>query len=380
MLLIAEAYAKAGMVTVAIDAAKHGDRSFCTSGTTGLPGCNAGIACNTNLPTGAQGDTHPPGACADGKLAKLGLNGQPALDGNVRVSGNYLISANFFRTRDTMRQDIIDQSQLVHTIAFVPGAPTAQGFGNTVFDHMFNRKPGGRAVGLVIDPSKVYFTGQSLGSIEGAADIASNPRISKAVLNVGGGTVTDVFTQSPSFQTQVNLLLNGLGIDRVHNPSGFLQFLTVAKTVLDPADPINFVGHLTANTLPDFTSATGAAQAPKSILTQMAFCDQTVPNPFNLLFASNAPTGPLPTSAQFFTDGANPASPNFTGTFQLFTGSGFTSLTSCVLGQPPAAGSISHGFLLDPTAPGTGTATASAQTDAAAFLSLGTKPRVWENQ
>src|SRR5262249_15877359 len=32
MLSVADSYAAAGMVTVAIDAAKHGDRSFCTSG------------------------------------------------------------------------------------------------------------------------------------------------------------------------------------------------------------------------------------------------------------------------------------------------------------------------------------------------------------
>ena len=32
MLRVANAFAKQGMVTVAIDAAKHGDRSLCSSG------------------------------------------------------------------------------------------------------------------------------------------------------------------------------------------------------------------------------------------------------------------------------------------------------------------------------------------------------------
>ena len=61
-------------------------------------------------------------------------------------------------------------------------------------------------------------------------------------------------------------------------------------------------------------------QAPKSILTQMANCDQTVPNPFNLIYASNVPTGPEPTGASFFAPGA-------TGTFQLFVGPGFNPAT-----------------------------------------------------
>lgn len=377
MLLIAEKFASAGMVTVAIDAAKHGDRTLCTSGLSGTDaGCADGVACNTTLPPGAQGDANPPGTCAGGALDKVGVNKNVlAADGIPKNSGKYLVSANFFRTRDTMRQDIIDQSQLVHALAFVPGTPNAQGsFGNTVFDHMAGGPP--TFPGIVIDPSKIYFIGQSLGAIEGAVDVATNPRITKAVLNVGGGTITDVFTNSPSFQNQVNALLQGLGIDKAHNPAGFLQFLTVAKTVLDPADPINYVGHLTSADamLPDFTKPAGALQAPKSILTQMAFCDQTVPNPFNFLFASNVPTGPLPTSAAFFTG------PAAHGTFQLFTGKDFTSLATCVPGQttlPP--GAIPHGFLLSP-ANGAGTATGTAQDDAAAFLFSDTQPLVWEKQ
>ena len=342
MLLIADSYAKAGMVTVAIDAAKHGDRSFCTSGTSGAAsGCNGGAACTTSLPPGAQGDTAPPGTCGAAGFVKQPVT--PGATGNTdgipAVSGNYLVTANFFRTRDTFRQDIIDQSQLVRAIAFVPtNPPTA----HTVFDHMAPK-------GLVIDPAKIFYSGQSLGAIQGVADVATNPRISRAGFNVGGGTVTDVFTTSPAFAAQVNALLAGLGITK--GTAQYLQFLVVAKMVLDPADPINFIGHLTANTLPNLLPPLGGnangtvPQAPKKIVSQMANCDQVVPNPFGLVYASNVPTGPLPTGATFFAPGA-------AGTFQLFVGPNFNpaNFGACPQGSS-TPGAVSHGFLLNPADP-----------------------------
>jgi hypothetical protein len=346
MLTIADSFAANGMVTVAIDAAKHGDRTFCTSGTTGHPGgCNDGVKCVTALPPGAQGDAAPPGVCEDGKLFKRGLDQvdvdpATAADGIPVVSSNYLVSANFFRTRDTMRQDLIDESQLVRALAFIPDGTTP----HAVFDHM-------KLSGIIIDPATIYFTGQSLGSIQGTMDVATNPRISKAVFNVGGGTIVDIFTNSPAFTATTDQLLAGLGIQR--GTAGFLQFLVVAKTVLDPADPINFAGHLTANTLPNLLAG-GVPQAAKKVLTQVANCDAVVPNPFGMVYVSNIPTGPLPP--------ANAA----TGTLELFVhatpGDPFdpsTFLKTC------GTHAVEHGFLTDFTDPAI---TGTAQTHAALFV------------
>jgi hypothetical protein len=231
----------------------------------------------------------------------------------------------------------------VRAIAIVPAAPPT---GNAVFDHMVG-------TGVIIDPVAIYYSGQSLGAIQGAADVATNPRILKAGFNVGGGTIVDIFTNSPAFVNETNALLAGLGIEP--GTSAYLQFLVVAKTVLDPADPVNFVGHLTANTLPNLL-ATGN-QAPKKILTQMANCDQTVPNPFNLIYASNVPTGPEPTGAAFFALGA-------TGTFQLFVGPGFNAATT-PFGTCSATTAVEHAFITDWTTPAL---TTKAQNDIANFV------------
>jgi hypothetical protein len=236
--------------------------------------------------------------------------------------------------------------------------------------------------GVIIDPTKTYFIGQSLGAIQGTLDVATNPRISRAVLNVGGGTTTDIFANSPAFVAVTNALLATLGIQPGAN-AAYLQFLVVAKTVLDPADAVNYAGHITKDTLPNLLPPLGGAtdgsvpQQPKALLTQAAYCDQVVPNPFNYILDSNAACGstPIATCAA----GPLPYVPGFgtgTGTFELFyTNTGaLPVLTNCP--APPAGGgstpgAVSHGFLTDWA---DAAATTRGQADAAAFLFDGTQP------
>ncbi len=382
MLTVANTNAAHGMITVAIDAAKHGDRSYCNKGDTtysiggtAYPICADasgrpdGSACISQLPAGAQADAKPPGTCAVGYVKRpvfAECAGNPGgapcnwTGGGIPfVSSNFLISANFFRTRDTFRQDLIDESALIRAIAVNPLTPPAAGT-HKVFDLLL-------ADNLVIDASKVYFSGQSLGSIQGTASVAANPRISKAALNVGGGTTVDVFTTSPAFIGGVNQLLAGLGI--APGTSSYFQFLIVAKTILDPADPINFVGHINANTLPNLLANPdgSVAQTPKKLLTQVAFCDQTVPNPWNLVWASTAGTGPLPGLGLDNTT---------TGTFQVFytfTGAA-PDLLSCPApgGFPVPSGAVSHSFLTNWSNAGQ---TQRAQDDMANFVVSDTNPK-----
>jgi hypothetical protein len=96
-------------------------------------------------------------------------------------------------------------------------------------------------------------------------------------------------------------------------------------------------------------------QAPKVILSQMANCDNVVPNPFGLVYSSNVPTGPLPSGAAFFAPGA-------TGTFQLFVGPAFNPAG---FGTCPANTTVTHGFLTDFASPAL---TVKAQTDLASFV------------
>src|SRR5207253_7358672 len=88
--------------------------------------------------------------------------------------------------------------------------------------------------GVQIDPAKIYYVGQSLGAINGVPDVAANPRFSRAVFNVGGSTITDIFTDTTgAFASSPNALLASIGI--APGTAAYLQVLNVAKWVLDPA-------------------------------------------------------------------------------------------------------------------------------------------------
>jgi hypothetical protein len=180
--------------------------------------------------------------------------------------------------------------------------------------------------------------------------------------------VVDVFTNSPAFVATTNALLESLGIKPGPN-STFLQFLVVSKTFLDPADPVNFAAHITSDTLPDLLGqpqfedpAHPGKLAPKALLTQAAFCDQTVPNPFNFILDSTAGTGPLPPTG---------AKGSFELYFNTATGGAptLTALSACP--APPTSGAatpgaVHHAFLTDWAS---GNATITGQTNAANFLS-----------
>jgi pimeloyl-ACP methyl ester carboxylesterase len=350
MLLIADLLAAQGFVVAAIDAPLHGDRSYCQKSSE----C-AGGTCTPIGPAGTQGDAVPPGVCTPTgggytygatlcpNIATCGSQGfDPTKGGIANASGNYLISANLFRARDALRQDIIDQSMLVRVLA------------PFVVDNTHALQLDTIAQGFVVDPSQIYMVAESLGAVNAVADIAASPRISKVVLSSGGGTLLDTFLNSPRYGPQLVALAAGLGI--APGSAAFLQFINVAKWVIDPADPINFAKNMIAQPLPNLL-ANGAPQAAKAIIGQRAQCDLSVPDPFNLELYTNIGLGPLSVSqstSTVFTTDPSAVSP-----------------TACPLGI------TDHGFLLDWGVNSVGTPrsmTQQAQSQMAAFLSSGTLP------
>jgi hypothetical protein len=203
--------------------------------------------------------------------------------------------------------------------------------------------------GIAVDPSKVFWEGQSLGAILGTINVAANPRISEAVLNVPGGTFVDIAATSPAFVTGLNQILANLPPPQgpiLPGTSAYLQFLQVGKWVLDPAEPINFAGHMigdsTHPTLPNLLAPPGTTQAPKKVYGQMSVCDNVVPNAFNLLLFNVAGLAPgTVNSFTFFKNTATPAPLGF-----------------CMLPTPFDSGAVTHGILLDhgffPNPPGGG--------------------------
>jgi hypothetical protein len=252
------------------------------------------------------------------------------------VSANYLVSLNFFRTRDSLRQDIIDQSALVKALA-----PTGQS--TDAFAAHLAAFTGGGA--FAVDPTQIYWVSQSLGSIQGAVDIAVNPRISRAVFSVPGATIVDIFANPES---RFHASLVSLVAPIQENSPEYLQLLQVAKWILDPADPANFGRHVIASPLasPLNGAPFNFANPDRTgkILTQNALCDNTIPNTQNAYFASQLGL-------------AVPAAGAATN--------GFVQWYAKSAGVTCPADAVTHGFLLDGA---NLSLTSKAQTTAGGFL------------
>jgi hypothetical protein len=256
-LKVARALADAGMAVAAIDAIRLGLGDLCVSTSYLFQALDGGPRWGV-----------PP----------------PALSFEIPL-GKCLLQA-----RDTFRQDILDESMLVRVLT----SPSGSGM---------VRVAAGLPDGSVpFDTTRVYYVGQSIGSIEGASDVAANPRISRAVLATGGGPLLDVIENSANalIRAFYPQLLEALGA-KPWSPA-YLRFLITFKWALDPADPVNFARHLVSTPLPDLLADPSGAtpQAPKAVLGMGARCDDTVPNgQTSLLYAlvGLAPFDPVAESA-----------------------------------------------------------------------------------
>ena len=144
-----------------------------------------------------------------------------------------------------------------------------------------------------LDGSRIYYTGDSLGSMYGPIMAAVEPSIRAVVLNVGGASSLDVVRWSPAYRDivaetlalrQPPLLNKGTTYDEDYvlpqqpphtvTVPGALDIQQVSETTewLGMAgDPISFVQHLHDAPLP--------GRAARPVLVQMARADQTMPNP-----------------------------------------------------------------------------------------------------
>src|SRR5690554_2614300 len=174
-------------------------------------------------------------------------------EADVGASGDLYINLNnFARTRDAMRQTVLDLMNLNASI----GAMDIDGSGDLVVN------PDGTITEPDLDPSKVYFIGHSLGAIIGTTFVAVNndpdvqafngnlPKIQGAILGNGGGGVVKLLENSPSIGGAKILpgLKAAAGLEQ--GSADIEKFFGVMQAMVDSADPINFAGAEHMKTLP----------------------------------------------------------------------------------------------------------------------------------
>lgn len=248
---VAPTLARAGFAVVAIDAVGHGFGPLSTV---------------TFVDTAGHSTT------LDAQGRSIDVNGDGIIESN---EGCALTSPISYGTRDCFRQTVVDLMQLVRAIR--------QGIdldGDGVPD---------------LDGSRIYYGGQSLGSLYGTMLMALESNIRAAAFNVGGASTVDIVRWSPAYRSLANqalgsripsvlnqgatfnedYVLPGLPAHTVTVP-GAIAIQNVFDTLEwlgNSGDPIAFAPHLQTSPL--------AGVASRPVLVQFAREDMTVTNPAN---------------------------------------------------------------------------------------------------
>jgi len=223
LLALAGGLARAGIASVAVDALDHGERAVRTSS-------DAAAGCDRAGPDRPCADALAP-TCAPQCYAPL-------------------LSSDLAVTRDHLRQTVLDHIALGRalTACAEPGACGS----------------------LQVDPARIGYVGQSLGALIGGMSIARSPDVSAGVLNVGGADWMQIVTDTATPGIRCPLVdaliasgaLTGEPWNLGANPNalclgeawktdpGYLQFVSAARWLLDPADAVNHVAGLAQSGTP----------------------------------------------------------------------------------------------------------------------------------
>ncbi|MEZ5498216.1 MAG: hypothetical protein R3E77_02170 [Steroidobacteraceae bacterium] len=210
-LAIADAFADAGFVVVAIDQPLHG----ITDPTNPLYAVPANPL--------YAGNTLPTGANSFERTFDLDLinnaTGAPGADGTRDSSGTHYINLTSLATsRDNLRESSADLITVARSLPLLNLDATAGGD---------------------IDPNRIHFVGHSLGAIVGTAAAAVTPEIRTASLAMPGGGVAELLRDSVTFGPAINAGLANLGL--VPGTTLYAQFFRDTQTVVDAGDPLNYI-------------------------------------------------------------------------------------------------------------------------------------------
>ncbi|NPC75008.1 hypothetical protein HPP05_35200 [Corallococcus exiguus] len=238
-------------------------------------GVPADVFCS-NVVSPSQGQCMADNKCEGGDFLR-NAQGIPAISG-----WNFLNLGNLFTTRDNFRHHVVDFSQFLRVLA---------------------SKELSDAVGG-LNAAQVDYVGQSLGGILGTMSTAVSPRVHRSVLNVAGGNLAGVLLTAPAFETQRTAFLGSLASAGIKpGMAAFDTFISLAGTILDPADARNYAYLLENN-----------AAAPTSASEHRAFIqyiegDQVIPNPntLALINAANRTDAPRTVASYMFKIDAIPA-------------------------------------------------------------------------
>jgi dienelactone hydrolase len=239
VLALGDALAQRGFAAISIDFPYHGKQSRCmgdggvlavvdpqTGKVTSLPQCPSGAMCNDL------------GRCVDSTGKDTGLAMFPVVNMPVATGAAFIEIDHVANTKDHFQQALVDLTGLKRSLQQA--------------DWSF--------ASVKLDSTKLYYSGQSLGGITGGLFVPFSPEIQRAVLNVPGSGLVDMFRNSTFFGQQVTGFFTRNNID----PASWQaeRFLNLARLFQDAIDPANVASKLKG----------------RPVFIQMATLDVIIPN------------------------------------------------------------------------------------------------------
>jgi pimeloyl-ACP methyl ester carboxylesterase len=195
MLAIADGFADAGFVVVAIDQPLHGITA------TANPFYQA---------------THERTFNLDFTNNTTGASGP---DGIIDSSGTFFINLTSpLTSRDNLRQAVADLLGLTRSLSILD--LTVDGVAD-------------------IDTTSVHFVGHSLGGIVGGVYAGVASQVKTATLAMPGGKLSNLLIDSPTFGPRITAALGASGL--TPNTTLFNQFLRDVQDSVDAGDPFNYI-------------------------------------------------------------------------------------------------------------------------------------------
>ncbi|MFI4929743.1 MAG: Ig-like domain-containing protein [Burkholderiales bacterium] len=249
-LILASSYAAQGIATVSINVVGHGGGPLGTL-SVGLTNGSA-----VTVPALGRG---------------IDQNGDGKIDSTEGSSAD--AQHSIIGSRDALRQTTVDLMQLIRQIE---AGIDVDGDG---------------AVDL--DPHRIYYSGQSFGGIYGTILMGVAPHVDAGVVNVPGGSITEIIRLSPVFRglyvgamaargllgsppvlvfnENIPLRNQPIVINNVDGAMAIQQATDRIQWVDQAGNPVAYASFIRKQPLPGNTA--------KPVLVQFAKGDQTVPNP-----------------------------------------------------------------------------------------------------
>jgi len=243
MFAVADSFADAGFVVVAVDLPLHGiTKQSDPLYATGANPLYAGL-----------------GLPASGSIERtFDLSTVP---GVIDPSGSHFINLTSLLTeRDNLREGAADLITLARSLP-----------------HLSLGAAGS------INPLSIHYLGHSLGGIEGGTlmGVLRPAEVGTATLANPGGELAQLLRDSPTFAPLIDAGLAAQGL--LPGTTLYEQFFRDAQTVIDAGDPINFIALATGNHPIHLIQVVGSAPPPPALVclaqpTPPGCPDQVVPN------------------------------------------------------------------------------------------------------